>query len=83
MGLSRGVVAAVLLQLASHVLAHGDDEAHGMDMIMPEMSYSNGTEMELEDMPTYAGLGTHQTQIFAHVALMVLAWFFILPIGQS
>ena len=83
MGLSRWTVAAALLQLASQTLAHGHDEDHGMDMKMPEAPHNDGGEGEPYDMPSYAGLGQHQTQIFAHVALMVLAWFFILPIGES
>ena len=83
MGLSRWTVAAVLLQAASHTLARSHDEGHGMDMKKPEALQNSDGEVAIYDMPSYAGLGQHQTQVFAHVALMVLAWFFILPIGES
>jgi hypothetical protein len=83
MGLSRWTVAAVLLQCASQVLAHGHDEGEGMDMKMPEVVQHNGTKVEPESMASYAGLDKHQTQIYAHIALMVLAWFFVLPVGKS
>ncbi|ETI25031.1 hypothetical protein G647_04401 [Cladophialophora carrionii CBS 160.54] len=82
MGVSRWTVAAVLLQLASQTLAHGHDEGHDMDMKKPEAPQHKDGEVDPYDMPSYAGLGQHQTQIFAHVALMVLAWFFILPIAS-
>jgi hypothetical protein len=86
MGLSRWSVAAVLLRLASRSLAHGHDDGQGMDMDMGVPSGAvkdSGVEFEVEEMPSYAGLDQHQAQIFAHIALMVLAWFFILPIGKS
>ncbi|KIY02896.1 uncharacterized protein Z520_01361 [Fonsecaea multimorphosa CBS 102226] len=83
MDLSRWAVAAALLQLASLALAHGhDEEHHDMDMKKPEAPQNNGGEVEPYDMPSYAGLGQHQNVILAHVVLMVLAWFFILPIAS-
>lgn len=32
--------------------------------------------------PTYAGLSAHSGMMMAHIAFMVLAWFFILPVGK-
>ena len=87
MGLSRWTSAAVLLQFALHVLAHSDTEGHAMDIDMdmkkPDVAQNNDGQMELEDMPSYAGLSQRQTQIYTHIALMMLAWFFLLPIGES
>lgn len=84
---SRRTVAAVLLQLASLALAHGGDEHNGMDMgdmMKPEPHESQpGDPADPYNMPSYAGLGMHSGMILAHIILMVLAWFFILPIGTS
>lgn len=82
MGLPGLTVAAALLSIVSLVLAHGDDEGHGMDMKKPAHPPSNGGEVDPYDMPSYAGLSQYQTQIICHVVFMVLAWFFILPIGE-
>lgn len=82
MGLSRLTVAAALLSIVSLTLAHGGDEGHGMDMKKPEHLPGNGGEVDPYDMPSYASLDQYQTQILCHVVFMVLAWFFILPIGE-
>lgn len=74
-------VAAALLQLASTVGAHGHDEG------MADMD--NGVDNTAQDqqegdpyyLPSYAGLSAHSGLMMAHIGLMVLAWFFILPIG--
>ncbi|EXJ94629.1 hypothetical protein A1O1_03025 [Capronia coronata CBS 617.96] len=79
---SRHTIAAVLLHLAWLTAAHGGDEHAAMDM-------GDGDAHEkkpLDDndqysLPSYAGLGMHGNMIMAHIVLMVLAWFFILPIG--
>ncbi len=76
-------MAAVLLQVVSIAFVHAHDEGHDLDMKKPETSHNNAGEFNPEDLPSYAGLGHHRTQIFAHVALMVFAWFFLLPIGTS
>ena len=34
------------------------------------------------DMPSYFGLASHSNLMVAHIAFMVLAWFFTLPIGE-
>ena len=84
---SRCTVAAVLLQLASFTLAHGDDGDHDMDMgdvKTPEShGYVSAADPEWYTMASYAGLAMHGKMIFAHIVLMVLAWFFVLPIGMS
>ncbi|RMZ82261.1 hypothetical protein DV738_g1905, partial [Chaetothyriales sp. CBS 135597] len=83
----RYVAAAALLQLASTVVAHGGPPDHsvkdGMDM---RMGAGNSTAMHagnstVIDIPSYGGLEKHSRMILAHIVLMILAWFFILPIG--
>ncbi|KAL9106604.1 MAG: hypothetical protein Q9227_008387 [Pyrenula ochraceoflavens] len=37
----------------------------------------------LYDIPNYAGLSQHSEIMMAHIVLMVLAWFFILPIVSN
>ena len=45
---------------------------------------SAGTdEVDKYALPSYAGLDKHSNMILAHIVIMVLAWFFILPIGKS
>jgi len=82
---SRSTVAAALLYL-SLVLAHGDEEGHDGDMKMsnPVANLPAGNvEVDLYEMPSYAGLELHTSLIVTHIVLMVLAWFFILPFGTS
>jgi hypothetical protein len=33
------------------------------------------------NLPSYSGLEAHSAHLVAHVAFMVAAWFFLLPIG--
>jgi hypothetical protein len=81
---SRFHVAAWLLTLASVVNAHGDDDHNGMDMKTPQAHQEHpGEEINNYDAPSYHGLGSHGNLMLAHIVLMVLAWFFILPIGIS
>ncbi|KIX00969.1 uncharacterized protein Z518_10035 [Rhinocladiella mackenziei CBS 650.93] len=82
---SRFTVAAVLLQLVSLTLAHGGDENHGTDMGGMKTPNTDGgdqgKEIDHHDASSYAALGMHGNMILAHIILMVLAWFFVLPIG--
>lgn len=85
MVVSRYAVAAVLLELAAQTVAHGDDEqCHGnmCDMKKPD-SHEGAGASNNQATPSYASLGMHGKMMLAHIALMVLAWFFILPIGKS
>jgi len=88
---SRLTLAATLLQLASFVAAHGGDEHAGMDMDMNMGNMNNGTLAvpetdsypDVYSLPNYAGLSAHSGLMLAHVALMVAAWMFVLPVGRS
>ncbi|RMZ85363.1 hypothetical protein DV737_g801, partial [Chaetothyriales sp. CBS 132003] len=82
----RYAVAGVLLQLASTVAAHGgpaghgDDGAEGMKMGAGNAAGYPGVADE-NWLSSYGGLEKHSRMILAHIVLMILAWFFILPIG--
>jgi hypothetical protein len=79
----RWSVAAVLLHLSYTALAHGHDES---DDVMDGMKMDKKPQGDLPEwytMDSYFGLSDHSGLILAHIVLMVLAWFFILPIGAS
>ncbi|EEH09168.1 integral membrane protein [Histoplasma capsulatum G186AR] len=82
-----------LLFLAVAVIAHGDDAGHGMEMDMDgdgggsdsageHSSNNNGpTPSDGSSPMSYFAYQEHAGSIVAHIVLMVIAWFFILPIG--
>lgn len=80
----------VLSLLPAAVLAHGedhDDTAMGSAMNMggdhghAAASDKPGPEDAYPD--TYFALADHAGVMYAHIALMILAWIFVLPVGQS
>lgn len=75
---------------AAFVLFATAHESTGMDMDMdmsmdmahgaPTPTASPGTS----DGPmSYFAYGKHSSSVIAHIALMVVAWCFILPVGES
>lgn len=75
--------AAVLGLLVPTALAHGGDEGgHGGHGGM-EMTDADKPKPEEEYPLTYFAHPDHKTAIYAHIALMVLAWVFILPVGKE
>lgn len=82
MGHFRWTLAALLLQLASTVSAHGhDNDMNGMDMGSGEPTTQEAEHDPYND-PSYAGLSAYSGMMMAHIGLMVLAWFFVLPVGK-
>ncbi|KAF2008001.1 hypothetical protein P154DRAFT_13831 [Amniculicola lignicola CBS 123094] len=70
--------AAALLEVLPLVAAHGD-EHNGGHMNMHEDSKLQTQE---SDAPhSYWSLSEHTGLIYAHIALEVIAWFIILPVG--
>ena len=71
--------SALLVALLPIVVAHGGghesmDMGHG----------GNATDSPKEDYPdTYFAHTEHTGVIYTHIALMVLAWVFVLPVGES
>lgn len=78
----RWSAAAVLLQLAATVRAHGHDGGmQGMDMVDDRPEPEEDVHDPYND-PSYAGLSAHSGLMLAHIAFMVLAWIFVLPVGM-
>lgn len=91
--ISRAALAAFLLASVATALAHGDDaHSHGMDMDM-DMDMGHGHTMNTsspeqmhpaEHGPmSYFAYGKYTGWIVAHIALMVVAWCFVLPAGKN
>lgn len=83
---SRAAFAAAwLLVSAANALPHGDDDSMDMDSDM-NMDSHGGQDQPSEasqNAPmSYFAYGKHSGTIIAHIALMVLAWCFVLPIGE-
>lgn len=74
------------LGLLPLVFAHGAHEGSSDDMNM-NMNMSHGAGEPKADPqsypPTYFALADYAGLIYAHIAVMVLAWVFVLPVGKS
>ncbi|KHE78641.1 hypothetical protein GE21DRAFT_1057557 [Neurospora crassa] len=73
--------AAVFGLLVPTVLAHGGDEGGHSGHGGMEMTDADKPRPEEEYPLTYFAHPDHKTAIYAHIALMVLAWVFMLPVG--
>lgn len=84
MSFFRRTTAAVLLHLVVLVSGHGHDGGmNGMDMDgSHEQEQPSGGNVAQKDVVNYADLSAHSGLMMAHIGLMVLAWFFILPLGK-
>lgn len=74
------LAAAVILGTVPTVLAHGNDDGAmdvGMDTSVEEPK-PDASSYE----PSYFTHPDHRGLIHAHVALMVIAWVVLLPIGE-
>ncbi|RJE20861.1 integral membrane protein [Aspergillus sclerotialis] len=82
---SRAAFAAAwLLVSAANALPHGDDDSMDMDKDMNMDSHSGQDQASeaFQNSPmSYFAYGKHSGTIVAHIALMVLAWCFVLPIA--
>lgn len=87
---SSTVAGAILLGLASIVVAHGHDEDSNMNMgtaavprpiISSATSSATTTSVPVRD--TYWTYSEHKGLLTAHIVLMTLAWIFVLPIGTQ
>lgn len=83
------LAATFTLLLASLVTAlpHGDDESMDMGMDMQastDAPQPTTTAMQATtDGPmSYFAYSKHSSAIIAHIALMVLGWCFVLPVGE-
>lgn len=84
-GLHLLATAAVLGALLPAVLAHGDEGMSmggDMDAAMDMSAQQPDTDAQ-EYPPNYFGHTEHRGVLFAHIALMVLGWVVVLPLGKS
>lgn len=78
--LAFGTLAgAVLLGLSSVAVAHGHDEDMSMDMSAARPTMITATATSMPTPETYWSTGG--SLLTAHIALMTIAWIFILPIS--
>lgn len=84
------IAAWLLLASVALVSAHGDEHSDmNMGVEMGGMSHSanstptsGGEYNPFYDEPSYFGLESYSGLMLGHILFMVLAWFFILPIGK-
>ncbi|KAL2811078.1 hypothetical protein BJX63DRAFT_422569 [Aspergillus granulosus] len=78
---SRAALAALFLASIASALAHGDDHEMDMNMDMDMSSSHEHTQTDANDNSpmSYFAYGKHTGWIVAHIALMVVAWCFVLP----
>lgn len=74
-------LAAGLLYIFTSVIAHGQDAPNSRNMTAEQAAHALVEEANWA-LPSYSGLAAHSSMMLAHITLMVLAWFFILPIGE-
>ncbi len=87
------VLAGVaVLGLIPAALAHGEEHANSSSHADGGMAGMDGMDMKPSDAdkplpedqypPTYFSHPDHKAAIWAHIAVMVLAWVFALPAGK-
>lgn len=81
------IAALVLLGLSSPTLAHehGDHMANPLELEASSShptTHMNGMTSSVASPQSYFAYPEHSGLLGAHVILMVIAWFFILPIGE-
>ncbi|KAH2232825.1 hypothetical protein V6Z96_005778 [Aspergillus fumigatus] len=80
--LRAAFAASFLLISIANALPHGDDESMEMDMgmNMEDTAKSEPPKDANDESPlSYFAYGKHSGTIMAHIALMIIAWCFVLP----
>lgn len=79
------ITTAVVLGIVPLAVAHGAHEA-GADAMEMDMGMAHGADEPKAESksypPTYFALADHVGIMYAHIGVMVLAWIFVLPIGE-
>lgn len=78
--------SALLCALAVVASAHGDENMNmgeAESAPVPSPTPSGQKNYDLYDEPNYFSLDAHSGLMMAHIGFMILAWFFVLPIGKS
>lgn len=92
---SNTFVLILLCQVLPHALAHGaepSNDAHANMTMSPAHHQTNGCGMtrpmvmkdmeDFPDFPSYFLHPEHSGLMFAHIAVMMLAWVVVLPLGE-
>lgn len=76
---ARLLVATAVLAALPAALAHGDDDHMDMSIDVAEQE-----PQQVSDAAglTYFRLPEHTGAIYGHIALMLVAWIVVLPIGK-
>lgn len=82
------IFVAALLALAPLALSHGDDNDTSMGMDMPNSPLATPAATptmtaNLTSELSYFSYPDNKAWIWAHIALMIIAWCFIAPIGKK
>lgn len=78
---SRATYVLATLGMVLGTSGHIGDE---MAAHSPEPTTETAAEEAADTYPpTYFTLNIHQVEIRAHITLMILSWFILLPIGKS
>lgn len=80
----RSSAVLLLLGLAAHAIAHGDEhEDDPMAMEMEMEPVEDGGQNVVDLPPSYFDHPDDKVLIYAHIALMTLSWIFALPTGMA
>lgn len=77
--------AALLLEALPLVVAHGQGEGEGEGSAAGELDMQNAPQPQVvnsDGASSYWRLSEHANLMYMHIALEVLAWFFVLPVGR-
>lgn len=83
------LAALLLLGAVPLALAHGDESYEsGMGGKGPKMAHLTSASSVVAlnssavEQQSYFAYPSHSGLMLAHIALMIVAWFFVLPIGE-
>jgi len=74
--------AALVLEVLPLALAHGHDDS-GMDMANMDEASPSTIVTEHTGLESYYWHPEHKGFMYAHVALMILGWAVVLPVGKN
>ena len=78
------IAALLLLEVVPRAIGHGDRHGEwGSEVNLTKVHLNSSMDITTMPKQSYFALGKHNGLIFGHIALMIVAWFFVLPIGES
>lgn len=76
------VVLGLMPLVFAHVAHEDGGDGTSMNMDMP-LGAAEEPKPNDSYLPTYFALADHASVMYAHIGAMVLAWVFVLPVGES